>query len=202
MEDISQIYKKIIEKASNAEEAADLLIALNKALNKYESPAVALVNKPDTLPIKPVITPIERKNVTLRHCNTCKVDMPSEEFSYRDSKGRIRYRSSCKACLDNKTSGKTEDQIARENVLKAAGKSRICPICNLDRPISEYFAQRRGTKYNIYPYCSDCAKKYWKAYEQAKRDNMPTKGIVEGLKQTMKVEQKNADESKIKQTVL
>lgn len=85
-----------------------------------------------------------------KHCSQCKELLPLSMY-YRDRTAIIKeaYRSKCKSCC------KENQKNRRKNDIDKTLTSKICSICNIDKPIS-YFYKSYRCKDGFFKECSKC----------------------------------------------
>jgi|SRR6187402_31240 len=78
-------------------------------------------------------------------CNVCQKDLPVSNFYFR--KERNEYRGNCKKCKPLKSKSQISLEIASRT-------EKVCKICGISKPLSEYNTAGKGRW--TQPYCKPC----------------------------------------------
>ncbi len=89
------------------------------------------------------------EKTTEKRCRQCNIVKPISEFG-KNASSRDGYLKECLDCQDENN----QRRRARENKDIWDGKTNICKICGLQKPIYEF--TRRKDKYGKYVYCRSC----------------------------------------------
>lgn len=139
-------------------------------VKKEETPEV---KEPEKMEAKTIFYADRKRGVKI--CPKCKEerDLEKDFYSYKDSKGKLKYAGYCKECDKNRQrERKKKNDFADDYSAETPtvdGK-RVCSDCRTPKLLSDFYAREREGKPTLYScYCKECARKRTKHNKEKAR---------------------------------